>query len=227
MNVSIFVLCSTERTGWVNPALCLALLRLQQDPRFTLTVEMVTDKKPVEHARNLCIVRARASGADVCVQIDNDNYPPANLADIICEASRTGKAVVALGYGIIPPEGPQMIPNDNGAPEGHFRQTGCAGGGVLIISSEVWRVIPRGPWFRWLTNDDETLSRRLGEDYYFCGLAQQHGLTVWTHQNVAGHLKTVNATSWVLRLADLKRRAATQSGDVLPLEVLNPPSFVE
>jgi hypothetical protein len=225
--VSVFVLCSTERTGWVNPALCLSLLNLREDPRLNISVEMVTDRKPVEHARNLCIVGARTMGADVCVQIDNDMTLPSNLADIVLDAWSTGKAVVSLPYAILPPEGPQMIPGDNSTPDGRFRQTGCAGGGVLILNSEVWRVIPRGPWFRWLVNDDEVLSRKLGEDYYFCQLVQEHGLTVWTHERVAGHLKTANATGWVLRLTRLENEQARQRGGILPIDVLNPPAFVE
>ena len=219
--VSVFVLCSTERCGWVNPSLCLSLIALQRDPRFDLTVEMVMDKRPVEHARNFCIVSARASGADACVQIDNDMTLPSNFGGIVHDTITTGKAVVGLPSGILPPEGPRMIPEDNGAPDGQFRQAGCVGGGVLIIGSVVWRVIPRGPWFRWLANDDEILSRRLSE------LVREHGLNVWTHQCVAGHLKTVNATHWVLRLTRLENERARQSGGVLPLEVLNPPCFLE
>lgn len=228
--VSVFVLCSIERTGWVNPSLCLSLLHLQQDPRLDITVEMVMDKKPVEHARNLAVWKARESGADVCVQIDNDMTLPRNLADIVHEAHSTGKAVVSLPSGILPAEGPQMIPEDNGPKDGHFRVTGCGGGGVLIISSEVWRVIPHGPWFRWLANDDEVLSRQLGEDYYFCELVRRHGLSVWTHPNVAGHLKTADATRWILQLKRLEKRISNleyKPGDVRPIETLSPPDFVE
>jgi hypothetical protein len=216
-------LCSTERGGWVNPQLCAALLSLQRDPRFHITVEMVQDVRPVEHARNVCIVSARASGADVCVQIDNDNIPPANFADILGDAASTGKAVVALPYAVMFDGVPGMIPADNGLKDGQFRQTGCAGAGVLIINAEVWRVIPRGPWFRWLTNDDETGSRRLGEDYFFCELVRQHGLTAWTHQRVAGHLKTTDITAWTLKV---QRIEANANGGVLSIEQRYPPVFV-
>ena len=86
---------------------------------------------------------------------------------------------------------------------------------------------PRGPWFRWLVNEDEVLSRKLGEDFYFCQLVQEHGLTVWTHERVAGHLKTVNASNWVLRLVRLENQLARQRGGILDINVLNPPAFVE
>ena len=41
--VLVCVLCSSERTGWINPSLCLSLIALQQDPRFQIMVEMIRD----------------------------------------------------------------------------------------------------------------------------------------------------------------------------------------
>lgn len=227
MKVLVCVLCSTERSGWINPSLCCSLLGLQQDPRFDLTVEMVRDKMPVEHARNLAMVSARARGVDAAVMFDNDNVPPADFADILHDAIVTGKDVVSLPSGVLLETGPQIIPADNGARDGNFRTTGCAGGGVLIVSSEVWRRVPRGPWFRWLTNDDEVLSRKLGEDYFFCELVQQHGMTVWTHEHVAGHLKTTELTHWTLKLKSLERELSRYSGEVRSIEEMYPPAFVE
>ncbi|HLJ86373.1 MAG TPA: hypothetical protein VKZ53_06090 [Candidatus Angelobacter sp.] len=227
--VSIFVLCSLERTGWVNPALCHALLYLGHDPRLDVSVEMIVDRRPVEHARNVCVCNARERGADLCIQIDNDMTLPANFADIVLEANRTRKAVVSLPAGIMPSGVPQIVPGDNGPKDGQFRETRYAGGGVLIISSEVWRVIPRGPWFRWVANDDEALSGKLGEDCYFCELVQKHGLTVWTHQSVAGHLKSADATHWILHLKRMERQLRDiqyKPGDMRPLEDLDPPIFV-
>ena len=198
--VSLYVLSSTERGGWVNPYLVSSLMRLQRDSRLILKVGMVIDRRPVEHARNLCIIDARGKGADVCIQIDNDMTLPSNFADISLEAFRGGKSVVCLSYGALPADGPRMIPQDRGTPDGDFQQIAQGGGGALIISSDVWKVIPRGPWFRWLANEDEVLSLRLSEDYYFCWLVQNQGLTVWTHKCEAGHLKTDDATKWVLRM---------------------------
>jgi hypothetical protein len=198
-SILVCVLTGMERTGWISPSLCSSLLRLQRDPRFNITVEMVTDHRPVEYARNTCVWKARAGGNDYLVQIDNDMVLPSNFADILDEVVRTNKAVVSLSSGVLLPEGPQIIPGDNGQKDGRFQETRCAGGGVLIISADVWRVIERGPWFRWVTNDDEVLSRKLGEDYYFCELVQAHGLKVWTHERLAGHLKTADATRLVMQ----------------------------
>lgn len=192
-------LTGTERTTWINPSLCSSLLRLQRDPRFDITVEMVIDQRPVEYARNTCVVKARAMRVSACLQIDNDNLLPADFGDILDDALSTGKAVVTLGYGALLPTGPRMLSDDNGPRDGNFRETGLGGGGVLIINSEVWRVIPRGPWFRSLPNDDEVMSCKSSEDYQFCELVQAHGLKVWTHEQLAGHLKTTDATRLVMQ----------------------------
>ena len=77
--------------------------------------------------------------------------------------------------------------------EGNFRRTGLVGGGVLVLSSEVWHKIPNGPWFRWLWEGELSMCRA-SEDTFFAELAQQHGLEVWTHKQTAGHLKTVDLT---------------------------------
>jgi hypothetical protein len=202
MKILVCVLCSTERTGWLNPWLCSSLLTLQRDPRFSVTVEMIGDDfRPIQHARNACVWKARQMGADVCIQMDNDNVPPSDFGDILNEAISTNKHVVALGYGAWLPEGPALLScHDNGPKDGNFRITGVGGGGCLIISSEVWRVIEHGPWFRWLTNDDELQTRKMGEDYYFCEMVQAHGLKVWTHKRLAAHLKTRDATSAIQAL---------------------------
>jgi hypothetical protein len=195
--VLVCVICQKERYGWVNPHLCAALLRLQLDARFELSFKMANYPFRVEHARNMCMADARDRGVSYLIQIDNDNTLPANFGDTLHDAISTKKDVVMLSYGIHGAGRPEIIPADNGPREGNFRITGCAGAGVTIISSEVWRVIPRGPYFKWLTCDDEMQTRQLGEDYYFCELVQQHGLKVWTHQSArAGHLKTTNIT-WV------------------------------
>lgn len=213
----------------MNPWLCSALLRLQQDQRFDLAVWMAKDLRPTEFARNSCIAQARESGAVVCVQIDHDMTLPPTFGDILHDAIATDKAVVSLPSGIFPPEGLQVIPGDNGKPDGQFRQTGGAGAGILIVNAEVWRAI-LGPWFRWLTNDDELGSRRLGEDYYFCELVHEHGLKVWTHQCVSGHLKTVNLTPLALTFQRMQKRIADlehKPGEPRRIEHLNPPIFLQ
>lgn len=204
--VALFVLCSRERTGWINPRLVRSLMQLAAEPSLDFRIEMVMDRRPVEHARNVCIVDARERGADMCVQIDNDMTIPHDFTDIIHDALATNKHVVALRYGVLYDDGPKIIPLSKQAPAGRFRDAASpTGGGVLLISSEVWRVISQGPWFRWISNNDETLSFHTGEDFYFCNYVQACGLDLWTHDCEAGHLKTSDITRWATRVMHLQK----------------------
>lgn len=183
-----------NRDRWINPQLFERLIALTYDARMAVHVE-TTNCDRYEVARNTCVRAARDRGAEFLVMVDNDMVPPLGFSDVLLKVAASGKPVVGLssarvndGDGSVSP----LAPHDNGEKDGGFQRTAYVGGGVMILSSEVWRVIPQGPWFRWITNDDELQSRKLSEDYAFCQLAQEHGLSVWSHQSKAGHLKTVD-----------------------------------
>jgi hypothetical protein len=194
--VLLCVLCGRERETWINPALFRALLHLQ-DERFDVTVDLAYDLKPHEFARNHCVMNAKARGYDYLCMVDNDMVLPGNFGHILHEAIASGKAVVGLKAGAFCWTGNDLRMlscHDNGQVDGNFRRTGVVGGGCLIISSQVWKTIPKGPWFRWVVNDDEWCSTKTSEDLFFCELVQEHGLEVWTHKTAAGHLKTIDLT---------------------------------
>lgn len=193
--ILLYVLCGRERDTWVNPALCRALARLQ-DARFDTTVDFAYDLKPHEHARNHCVMNAKHGGYTHLCMIDNDMVLPGNFRDVLHEVTTSGKSVVGLKAGALNDDGSfrMLSCHDNGMADGNFRRTGQVGGGVLIISAEVWHKVP-GPWFRWLVNEDEWTTRKMSEDTFFCELVQAHGLAVWTHRQAAGHLKTMDLTA--------------------------------
>ena len=203
--VLVCVLVSSERHGWVNPRLCEALIHFSKDERFDVTVEMVSERW-VDHARNVAVVAAREHGATWLIQIDNDCIPPSNLIGILSDADASGKQIVGLGSAVFSQGEPQIIPGDNGRKDGAFRQTGNCGAGVLLMHSKVWETIP-GPWFKWVSNDDETTTLRLGEDYYFTERAIEHGFTIWTHRDLAGHLRSLDICALAIK-KELSRPAA-------------------
>jgi hypothetical protein len=196
--VWLWVLCGLDHGEWVHPALMLALLKLQKDPRFNSFVCLAYNLQPFQHARNRVIQASRDGAADVCIMLDNDQIPPDNFGDIIAASIAKKKLVVGLRTGYLQSNNmPALLPGDNGARDGEFQETRSIGTGVIIISSEVWKHIPRGPWFRWLENDDEVLSRKQSEDYYFVQqLLPQHGIKVWVHDTPAGHMKTCDVTAF-------------------------------
>jgi hypothetical protein len=184
--VLIYVLCGHERTAWICPPLFSALFNLK-DERLDITVDLANGFRPFERARNWSVIQARDRGFDALVMIDNDMVLPENFADIIHESITSGKPVVGLKAGATHDDGRLWVTacHDNGRLDGNFRRTGFVGSGVLFISSEVWQKIPTGPWFRWLSNDDEEGTPKTSEDFYFCELVQK---------DAAGHLKTLNVT---------------------------------
>jgi hypothetical protein len=197
--VLVCVPCGAERDRWINPLLFESLLTMPLDGRYAAFIEIAYGANSYETARNACIKRARDTGAEWLVMIDNDMILLGNFDDILLQTIATGKAVVGL-----PSASPMLhrdvralTPQDDGLRDGDFQQTEHVGAAVLIVSSEVWRAIPRGPWFRWLTNDDELRTMKTGEDYAFCELVREHGLTVWSHRSMAGHLKTTDITRYL------------------------------
>ena len=199
--ILLSVLCgSSERTHWINPLLFDSLMALQIDSRLRILNIPAYAIDRVEVARNRCVQFARDDGAEILVMCDNDMTLPPDFGSILLEVISSGKPIVgfrsarvmAKDWSIEP-----LAPIDAGQQDGNFQQTGQVGAGLLILSSEVWRVIPRGPWFSWQYADDELLSRKASEDYAFCELAQSRGLTVWCHRSTAGHLKTCDITKFL------------------------------
>ena len=193
--ILVAVLSGSERDRWISSQLFEGILALQLDGRMSILVTTSSIDR-YEVARNSCVRLARDMQADFLVMVDNDMVLPMGFPNILYDVTHAAKPIVGFPSARINHDGSisSLTPHDNGEKDGEFQRTGHVGSGLLILSSEVWRVMPRGPWFRWLTNDDELLSRKLSEDYAFCELAQAHGLQVWSHQSTAGHLKTSDIT---------------------------------
>ena len=223
--ILVSVLCGRERTHWINPKLFDHLMTMHWNDCFNLLFLSAYDFGSYAEARNRCMVRARDGGSDYLVMIDNDMTLPGYFDDLLYQTAKTGKSVVALTAGVLCGRNRQpheesvrllthdvLNPDFEGEIDGDFQETKYAGTGVMIVSSEVWRAIPRGPWFKTVLNDNEVLSPKLGEDYYFCELVRQRGMKVWLHKRAfAGHLKTTNVTEIAARFVELK-----QAREVIP-----------
>jgi GT2 family glycosyltransferase len=87
MNVSIQLLCSDERHGWINPPLVCSLLDLLRQE--TCDLEFVCNYVPHGYARNVAAMNALRGGADWLLMIDNDQTLPGDFAQLIRDAHRT------------------------------------------------------------------------------------------------------------------------------------------
>jgi hypothetical protein len=185
--VLIAVLCGPERHQWVNPSLVGTLIAASHDPRFAVEVAFMNGAHHAEEGRNTCVVAARAKQVDWLVQIDNDMTCPAVLS-ILTEANTAGLDIVSVAAGMIRSENVFKV-NVSTPMErcGNFSRVNHAGAGILMIRSSVWSKLSGAPLFVW---DNE-----VGEDGYFCRLANAADFKVWAHDRLAGHLKTTDITA--------------------------------
>ena len=205
-SVLVCVLCGPERHQWINPRLSTALVQMSHDSRFRVMLDWIFDAHPVDYARNLCVDKARSFKSNWLLMLDNDNLPTGNPLDMIATAP-AGAEIIGSNYGfVVEPERRSassssyaLINNGGTEANGDFLEVpfgGFVGGGQLAIRSSVWEKL-KAPWFKWVNGDDELLSPKNGhgEDVYFCRYAQAHGITVWTHKRLIGHMKNVDVTA--------------------------------
>jgi hypothetical protein len=223
--VLVCVLTGNERHNWPNPYLAQNLISMSQDTRFTVNIEMVIDKHPVDSARNYCVVMARSCKAEFLLMIDNDQCFELSPLDVLSKG--LNKDVIGFptmqGFSISEMQANRdpIFPNFStlAQPErdGEFFTVEKVGTGSMLISRRVWEKIP-GPWFKWCYNETGELHETDGaitEDFYACGLFQRHGFKIWIHDRVIPHWKTCEVGNLGMALQTLKQMAA-QTGRPMP-----------
>jgi hypothetical protein len=205
--ILVAVLTGAERQNWINPDLTRNLMRMARDTRFDVDYFPVHDCRPWEVARNLTISTARQLKADWVISFDNDNFLPGdvNPLDIIATAGED-QHVIGLTYGMRSADESHVccvFPGSRGKSDGAFHEVQGLGGGVLMVRNTVWQKIPKGPWFRWVHQENEIQEGEYGEDMYFCQLAQQNGFKLWTCDQMAGHYRTMDITKLFVQTAQI------------------------
>jgi hypothetical protein len=205
LKVLVCVLTSTERQGWLCPEIGQNLFAMAKDTRFQVELATIKDAIPHDFARNSALALARDHAFDWCVQIDNDNFLPAGTPLDVIASAGPEQPVVGLTAGIrVNSAECALYPREGlGQRSGPFTECEYVGGALLMIHKTVWQKIPRGPWFLWQRGDNELADANcddgVSEDVYFSRLVRQHGMRVWTHNVLAGHYKTCDATAFAFR----------------------------
>ncbi len=204
-HVLVLCLAGQERRDWINPSLVMTLIRMSHDARFQVDIGTM-DHKPVSFARNMCFRQARSTpGLDWLMMLDSDNVPRGNPLDVIAAAT-PAHHIIGLPYGCHVFEGQRRAyrlaaessqgayirPQDFTSPDG-FLAVPWVATGVMMIRSEVWTAM-QGPCFAFTYANDDVATPICGEDVSFCRLARSAGFKVWTHRQLAGHLKTTDIT---------------------------------
>lgn len=200
--VLVCPLSGSERTHWINPYLVLNLLRMAGARDFEVDVSPMTDVWPVEYARNHAIALARDKHrADWLLLLDNDQFSKADPLNALRDPHVSGKYVIGLpSFQMAPLEqqakGVRFIPNARGslAVDGPFAEVARVATGGMFIHRTIWESL-KGPWFRYVLNDDEQGTVKTPEDYFFCDRVREHHFKVWIHQQALGHLKTCDIVS--------------------------------
>jgi hypothetical protein len=194
--VLVAVFCGTERQHWLCPSLVGPLLQMGKDARFAVEVEMIYSLTPTDFARNTAVTLARKRSADWLLMLDNDTAPTADPLTLI-QSAPSNADVVAMPYASVLGNKftvvAEFLP---GVASGDFLGVKSIGTGAMALRSSVWQKLPRGPWFKIVSDENSELYRPLqSEDIYFCNLARAAGLSIFVHRSAgAAHFHTVNVT---------------------------------
>ena len=204
---------------WVHPCLVPNLIQMSHDSRFTVEIEMVIDKCPVDYARNSCVVMARERKADFLFMIDADQSMEVNALDVLNVG--LSKDVIGLptmqnvDLEKVKTADAPIYPNFRtlARPErdGELFTVDRIGTGAMFINRRVWEKV-RGPWFKFTQcENDELRAITMGEDFYFCELVQRHGFKIWSHTRVISHWK-VSEVSRLGMFFETARQMAPNGG---------------
>jgi hypothetical protein len=177
---------------------------MQRDTRFSVEVETIYSLQPTDYARNTAVALARSRNVDWLLMLDNDTAPNADPLTVIATAPAKAD-VVAMPYGSCL-DGhsytvcADIIPGITSL-SGAFIGVRSVGTGCMALRSSVWQKLPRGPWFKIVSDEaNELYKPLLSEDIYFCNLAHAAGLSIWMHSRaVASHMHSVDLTALVPR----------------------------
>jgi hypothetical protein len=194
--VLVAVFCGSERQHWPCPGLVRALLQMSKGARFTVEIEMIYALNPLDFARNTAVTMARTRNVDWLLMLDNDTAPTASPLALI-QSAPTNADVVAMPYGSNFGDkftvAVEFVP---GVASGEFLGVKSIGAGCMALRSSVWQRIPKGPWFKIVSDETSELYKpKFTEDIYFCNLARAAGMSIWVHHSAgAAHYHTVNVT---------------------------------
>jgi hypothetical protein len=199
--VLVAVFCGSERNHWLCPSLARALLQMSSDARFAVEIELIYALTPTDYARNTAVALARSRKVDWLLMLDNDTGPTADPLNLIAMAPE-GADVVAMTYGTNFGDNYtcaiDFLPD---VTSGEFLGVKSMGTGCMALHSSVWQKLPKGPWFKVVSDEASELYKpMMSEDIYFCNLARAAGCSIWMHRSaVAAHWHSVNVTELVPR----------------------------
>jgi hypothetical protein len=201
LSVFIALLTLGEREGWLHPSIAQFLVALTQQKGRQISLNIRTDTKPHDYARNLVVKDFLATGYDLLLMMDNDMGPPPNLLDMLDRAEDHMDIFVPKFYrspdlhSWLATSGMHMrVCVESVAPEGlgenEWCELVCAGTGIMFVRRRVFERMGNEGWFRFVYDANGKIVT--AEDIGFCQKARKLGFSIWVNQLFeANHYKTV------------------------------------
>lgn len=192
------ILIAVPTTGWANIALVewLRAVLVKYD-----TVDFVlTDFRPVSHARNKIVELFLASDFSHLLTVDSDMIPPDDAIGKISKHIADGVHVVAGLCYMLDPDAPDgKLPTLfrwSGDFDDHVEvitefedgllQVDATGPAFLCVARQIFERVSSAYWF------DEVVCRNhvAGEEFYFFSLLKREGIKVYVDTSIrVGHIK--------------------------------------
>ena len=184
--------------GWIHKRVAQVLLRLLQDDRMAVSIQLPT-WSPYVHNLHRCLIDARAQGFDYWLSLDDDNPPTRNPLDLVLLAAERGLDLVGLptpvwhNHGTGRPfyrnamllaedgDGDELVPAEDVPgfdPEG-LREVDAVGSGCFLMSKRLMEAfVGTAPFLRGWSAEG---LQELGGDFSMCKRARAKGFRIWTH----------------------------------------------
>lgn len=200
-SVSVAILTTSERDGWINPYLAVRLHELGAHNHYRIELGFVLDRRPVEAARNCAAATALKQGCDWLCMIDNDCCPPPDYLSVLDEADDCRADIICLPTWCLglPERQPRLNVSALSAKPLHegvgLQEIAWGGFGTVFIRTAIFGRLPK-PWFRTVQIPSVDPSQDYaqtyqGEDFTFCSDARAAGFRVFTDlEKPIDHFKT-------------------------------------
>jgi len=175
------VCISTPTKGLIRAETYAWALRTFAELAPDVEVDPVITPKPLDHARNLQVIRFLKTQCTHLFLLDSDCLP----------RDQTIQRLLAYGLPIVTAPHPAVIGDELGlvvldrAPDGYVQHHPLSGfqgpdvvvgGAGLLIERQVFEKL-EPPWFQFLYDKRGLLN--CGEDFFFCDRAHKAGFQIW------------------------------------------------
>jgi len=179
-------------------------------PGYKFNISMVSGTL-IADQRTKLVQTALAQGSDYILFLDSDMRFPSNL---LYDLVKHDKDIVACNYATRRKPVKTVAFSDFSSLQciyshGQFglEEVDAVGMGAMLIKADVFRKLPQ-PWFNisYLPNG----KMYIGEDIYFCKLAQAHGYTVYIDHDLSQKVGHTGSIDFWQRDAEETRQASVQ-----------------